>query len=30
MDEHKLFAAVGTWMAMGALVLALAAPVLMR
>lgn len=28
MDEHKLFAAVGTWMAMGAVVLAVAAPLL--
>lgn len=29
MDEHKLFAAVGTWMAVGALALAVAAPLLM-
>lgn len=30
MDEHKIFSAIGTWLAMGALVLAVAAPLLMR
>lgn len=29
MDEHKVFAAVGTWMALSALLLAVAAPLLM-
>ena len=29
MDEHKLFSVVGTWMAMGALALAVVAPLLM-
>lgn len=28
MDEHKLFAQVGTWMALGAVLLAVAAPLL--